>query len=246
MRIIISPAKKMRMDTDTLAPLGLPLFAEEAEHLRDFLRAHSAAELKTLWDCSEKIAAQNMRRLQDMDLRNSLTPAILSYDGIQYQYMAPAVFEDAQLAYVQEHLRILSGFYGVLRPMDGVTPYRLEMQAKAAVDGHRDLYGFWGDRLYRAVRDGSRAILNLASQEYARCIETHLQPGDRFVTCVFAEREGGRLIQKGVYVKMARGQMVRYLAERGAAEPEACKSFEGGGYRFAAELSDEKQFVFVR
>lgn len=246
MKIIISPAKKMRTDTDTMAPQGLPLFAEDAERLRDWLRGQTAAELKALWNCSEKIAVQNMRRLQDMDLRQNLTPAILSYDGIQYQYMAPAVFEEVQLAYVQEHLRILSGFYGVLRPMDGVTPYRLEMQAKADVDGCRDLYGYWGDRIYRTVRDGSRVILNLASQEYARCVEAHLRPGDRFVTCVFAEREGGRLIQKGVYVKMARGGMVRFLAERGITEPEDCREFDCGGYRYSAEASDENHYVFVR
>ena len=86
-----------------------------------------------------------------MDLTKNLTPALLAYDGIQYTYMAPAVFEDGQFDYVQEHLRILSGFYGVVKPLDGVVPYRLEMQAKAAVDGRRNLYDFWGDSLYQEV-----------------------------------------------------------------------------------------------
>ena len=86
-----------------------------------------------------------------MDLRGRLTPAVLSYEGIQYQYMAPGVFETGQFAYLQEHLRILSGFYGLLRPFDGVVPYRLEMQARLPVDGHRDLYGFWGDKPARAL-----------------------------------------------------------------------------------------------
>ena len=113
-----------------------------------------------------------------MDLRKNLTPALLAYDGIQYTYMAPAVFEDGQYDYVQEYLRILSGFYGVVKPMDGVVPYRLEMQAKAAVGGHKNLYDFWGDSLYREVIGDSRIVINLASKEYSKCIEKYLQPGD--------------------------------------------------------------------
>lgn len=87
----------------------------------------------------------------DIDLHRNLTPALIAYDGIQYTYMAPAVFEDGQFDYVQEHLRILSGFYGVVKPMDGVVSYRLEMQAKARVAGYRNLYDFWADDLYREV-----------------------------------------------------------------------------------------------
>lgn len=116
-----------------------------------------------------------------MDLRKNLTPALLSYDGIQYTYMAPVVFEDGQYDYVQEHLRILSGFYGVLKPMDCVVPYRLKMQAKAAVAGYKNLYDFWGYSLYQEVADDSRVIVNLASKEYSKCIEKYLQPGDRYM-----------------------------------------------------------------
>ena len=181
-----------------------------------------------------------------MDLQKNLTPALLAYDGIQYTYMAPAVFEDGQYDYVQEHLRILSGFYGVVKPMDGVTPYRLEMQAKAAVDGCRDLYEYWGGRLYREVMDESRVVINLASKEYSRCVEAHLQPGDRFVTCVFGELENGKPVQKGVYAKMARGEMVRFMAERHVEDPEELKAFAVDHYRYSEELSEKDMFVFVR
>ena len=135
MRIIISPAKQMLEDTDTLAPLGTPVFMEKTGELLQYLRQLSYEEAKKLWGCSDKIAQQNYERIRHMDLSRGGTPALLSYDGIAYKYMAPAVFEDSQLAYVQEHLRILSGFYGVLKPMDAVTPYCLEMQAKAGVSG---------------------------------------------------------------------------------------------------------------
>ena len=144
MKIIISPAKRMRVDTDSFACKGLPVFLDQAERLCERLRSMSGRELKALWRCNDQIAGLNIRRLEAMDLRRNLTPALLSYQGIQYQYMAPGVFTQAELDYVEEHLYILSGFYGLLRPFDGVTPYRLEMQAKLPVDGAADLYGFWG------------------------------------------------------------------------------------------------------
>lgn len=233
-------------DVDTLAPLDLPAFVEDAEYLRDWVRALTYAEQKELWRCSDAIARQNAERFSHMDLRHGLTPALLAYEGIQYTYMAPAVFEDGQLAYVQEHLRILSGFYGVLRPMDGVTPYRLEMQAKATVDGHTNLYAYWGDRLYREVMDESHVLVNLASKEYAKAIERYLEPRDRYVTCVFGELAGERVVQKGVYAKMARGEMVRYLAGVQAQEPEAMRDFSWSGYTFDSARSTDTTYVFVR
>jgi cytoplasmic iron level regulating protein YaaA (DUF328/UPF0246 family) len=206
----------------------------------------SYADQKKLWACSDKIANENAERYAHMDLRWNLTPAILAYDGIQYTYMAPAVFEDGQYDYVQEHLRILSGFYGVVRPLDGVVPYRLEMQAKASVDGYRNLYDFWGDSMYREVMDESRVLINLASKEYSKCIEKYLQPGDRYITCVFGETSGDKVVQKGVYAKMARGEMVRYMAGIQAEDPEQIKGFDWSGYRFDEGRSTETEYVFIR
>ena len=171
MRIIISPAKQMRVDTDSFVCTELPVYTDRAEILKDWIQSLSYEEQKTLWACNDKIARQNAERFAHMDLTKNLTPALLAYDGIQYTYMAPAVFEDGQFDYVQEHLRILSGFYGVVKPLDGVVPYRLEMQAKAAVSGHKNLYDFWGHSLYQEVMDNSRILINLASKEYSKCIE---------------------------------------------------------------------------
>ena len=162
MRIIISPAKQMREDRDTLPPRGLPGFLPETGRLLTALRNLSPAELQKLWKCSDAIAALNVERLRTMDLERGLTPALLSYVGIQYQTMAARVFETGQYEFLQEHLRILSGFYGLLRPFDGVTPYRLEMGARLAVDGCRDLYAFWGEKLARALAGESGGVLGLA------------------------------------------------------------------------------------
>ena len=246
MRIILSPAKKMNVNTDDLAPCGLPAFMEQTEEVVRFLQGLSYGDAKKLWACNDRIAEQNYDRLQNMDLYHQLTPAILSYEGIAYQYMAPSVFENGQFAYVQEHLRILSAFYGVVRPMDGVTLYRLEMQAKAKIAGTKDLYDYWGDRLYRAVLDDSRVIINLASKEYSRCIEKYLQPEDVYITCVFGESNGEKVVQKGVYAKMARGEMVRFMAENRIGSPEEMKGFDRLGYAFRADLSDERTYIFIR
>ncbi len=246
MRIIISPAKQMRVDTDSFVCTELPVFVHKTEILKDWVSGLTYDRQKALWACSDKIARQNAARFAHMDLRKNLTPALLAYDGIQYTYMAPAVFEDGQYDYVQEHLRILSGFYGVVRPMDGVVPYRLEMQAKAAVAGHKNLYDFWDDDLYREVMDDSRVLINLASKEYSKCIEKYLQPEERYITCIFGEPEGGKIVQKGVYAKMARGEMVRFMAAIHADEPEQIKAFNWSGYQFDETRSSDKDYVFIR
>ncbi len=246
MRIIISPAKQMRVDTDLFACSDVPVFPDKTKILMDWIKSLTYEQQKKLWACNDKIATQNAQRFAQMNLRENLTPAILSYDGIQYTYMAPAVFEDGQYDYVQEHLRILSGFYGVVKPLDGVVPYRLEMQAKAAFDGHKNLYEFWGDSLYHEVMDESRILINLASKEYSKCIEKYLQPQDRFITCVFGELDGEKIVQKGVYAKMARGEMVRFMAGIHAADPGQIKEFDWSGYRFDPQRSSDLEYVFLR
>ncbi len=246
MRIIISPAKQMRVDTDSLACTGLPVFMEKTGILMEWIRGLTYEQQKVLWACSDKIARQNAERFAHMDLYGNLSPALLSYDGIQYTYMAPAVFEDNQVDFVQEHLRILSGFYGVVKPLDGVVPYRLEMQAKAAAAGYKNLYEFWADDIYREVLDDSRTIINLASKEYSKCVEKYLQPEDRYITCVFGEPENGKIVQKGVYAKMARGEMVRFLAGIHSEEPEQMKEFNWSGYHFDEDRSSDTEFIFIR
>lgn len=246
MRLIISPAKKMNVAPDILEFQGYPEFLEEADILRRYISGLSYGEAKALWKCNDKIAEQNFERFRDMDLKKNLTPAIMAYEGIQYQYMAPNVLDEPSLAYVQEHLRILSGFYGIVKPLDGIVPYRLEMQAKANVDGHKNLYDFWGKRLAEKLFSETDTIVNLASKEYSKCVSVYLTPEIRFITCVFGEYVNGKIVEKGTYAKMARGEMVRFLAERQAQSPEDMKMFDRLGYKYHAEVSDEKTYVFIK
>ena len=245
MRIIIAPAKKMVVDTDSFAVDDLPQLLEQTERLKVVLQTMSPKELQGLWKCNDAIAKLNVGRLEHMDLRCNLTPAIIAYEGIQYRYMAPSVMETTHLDYLREHLRILSGFYGLLRPFDGVTPYRLEMQAKLEVGGRRDLYQFWGDHLARQLAVETDLVLNLASKEYSKAVELHLPENIRFLTCTFGERRDGKVIEKGTQCKMARGQMVRWMAEHKIEDPEDLRAFDQLGYQFHEELSTENQYVFL-
>ncbi len=252
MRIIISPAKKMKVDSDALGHRQLPVFVNEQQEVVKQLQSMTQDELQHMWGCNDQIAALNMNRIQNMSTAHNMndtlvfTPAILSYEGIQYQYMAPTVFENQMLDYVEEHLRILSAFYGVLRPMDGIIPYRLEMQAKLQIGNAKHLYEFWGDKIYEQVRDTSGVIINLASKEYSKCIETYLQPNDQMITCIFGEKVNGKVVQKGTYAKMARGEMVRFMAGHKIENSEELKSFSGLDYTYDRECSTTTEYVFVR
>ena len=246
MKIILSPAKKMITDTDSIEPVALPEFIDKTTELLSWLKDKSKEELKAIWKCNDKIAEQNFYRLENMDIYHILTPAVLSYEGIAFQYMAPSVFEDRQFEYIQNHLRILSAFYGVLKPMDGVTPYRLEMQAKVEIGDAKNLYEYWGELLYRSVIDDSRIIINLASKEYAKCIEKYLTPQDRYITVAFWELSGDKMVTKGTYAKMARGEMVRFMAENNIDNPIEIQKFDRLGYFFRSDLSSDTEYVFER
>lgn len=248
MKIIISPAKKMNIDTDTAAYRDLPVYIDQTRTLMAYMQTLDYARCKAIWKCNDKLAELNYQRFQEMDLERSLTPAVLSYEGIQYQYLSPKVMDEASLEYLQEHLRILSGFYGVLKPFDGVVPYRLEMQARLGSAKLDSLYDFWGNTLAEHLFSEDSFILNLASKEYSRCISSYVKDREdiEFITCVFGELVGEKVVEKGTLAKMARGEMVRFLAEQQAEAKEAVKEFRGLGYRFCEERSDDKTYIFIK
>lgn len=246
MKVILSPAKRMRADDDFWPIQSLPPLMDKTARLWEYLKSLSLPELQRLLACNDTLAREAYERYQRLDPRRPGTPALLAFDGIQYRYMAPQVFEYAYFAYAQEHVRILSGLYGALRPFDGVVPYRLEMQARLRTGFCRDLYDYWGDDLAREVLSGDRLLINLASREYSRAVIPYLPDGTHCITCRFMDRQDGRLLEKGVYVKMARGEMVRFMAERQVDDVQALKSFDHFGYAFEKTLSDEHTYVFIR
>lgn len=235
----------MNEDTDSIEITGMPEFINDAVILMHEMQSLSLSEGKALWKCNDKLAKLNYKRYKDMALMRRLTPAVIAYEGLQYQHMAPKVLTTRALSYLSDHLRILSGFYGVLRPFDGVTPYRLEMQAKLSVNNCKDLYDFWGDRLYHSLVDNDRIIINLASKEYSQCIEKYITPKDRFITIEFGELVEGKVKQKGTISKMARGNMVRFMAENNISDPNGIKDFQELGFAYSKELSSNSKYVFI-
>ena len=248
MKIIISPAKKMNIDDDIFEYRSKPVFFEQAEEIMNYMKNLSYDECKTIWKCSDKLAQLNYDRVVNMDLNYRLTPALFSYEGIQYQYMGARVLSRDALEYLQDNLRILSGFYGILKPLDGVVPYRLEMQSKFINYKNKDLYEYWSDKIANSLFEETNLIINLASKEYSKCVEKYLKnsPGTKFITCVFGEIKGDKVIEKGTLAKMARGEMVRYLAQNKICDLEELKRFDKLEYKYSQEKSNEKTYVFIK
>lgn len=244
---IVSPAKKMNVVEGPPAVVSTPQFIERTQQIMHAVQALGYDEAKALWKCSHKLAQLNYERFAHMDLHSNLTAAVIAYEGIQYQHLSPQVMSENQLAWLGEHLRILSGFYGVLRPFDGVVPYRLEMQARLAVGDAQNLYEYWGDALARSLARNANTVVNLASVEYAKAVLPWAEKtGLSVLTCVFGELREGRFVQKATEAKAARGTFVRWCAERDADDLNELRAFDERGYALDESRSSADKLVFVR
>lgn len=246
MKIIVAPAKKMTNQSESFRARRQPQFLAEAQEILAAMKALDYAAAKEMWHCSDRLARPNFAWLQEMKLTEHVTPALTSYVGIQYQYMAPDLFTKDALEYVDQNLRILSGFYGVLRPFDGVVSYRLSLDSKLAVAGSRNLYDFWGSKIYQALEFDREPVLNLASLEYTKAIRPFLKPTDLLIDVLFYTSVSGRLQVKATHAKMARGMMVRYLAEQHVTDIQDVRNFWHPDYEYRADLSTPTKIVFVR
>ena len=245
MKIIISPAKKMKRE-EYVAPLHRPMFLKEAGELLSFLRSLSDSEMAKVWKVKGALLSSSLSSLSMRSLEDIGSPAIFSYDGIQYTYMSPSSFTDSMLEYAEKNLRIISGLYGLLKPLDGVGTYRLEMESPISIPGYGDLYSYWGGKIASSLMEDDRLLVNLASAEYSKAVLPFLPSSVTVVTPVFLDWEKGRYVSKGVYAKMERGEMVRFLSETGAETVEDIKKFSSRGYEFSHSLSSPNTLCFVR
>ncbi len=243
MKIILSPAKQMRYE-DVVQNRTLPVFLDDAAYLAGLLKEMGFQQLKSLWKCSDRLTAENIERLARWSKEDGLSPAVFSYVGLAFQHLSAEAMTERELSYLDGHLRILSGLYGILRPFDGIREYRLEMQAALHADGCRDLYGFWSDRIFRELIREDDEIIDLASKEYGRCVTDHLDGKVRYTECVFAEKKGEKLLVKGTAAKMARGTMVRWMAENEITSAEDLKGFREG-WTWSEAYSQEGRLVFL-
>lgn len=246
MKIIISPAKKMVVDSDNFPVTGRPVFEAQAKKIHHRLLQLSYKDLQELWKCNEQLTEENRKRLREMDFDRALTPAILSYVGLQYQHMSAITMTRGALTYVEKNVRILSGFYGLLKPFDGILPYRLEMQAKLSLGKTDNLYDFWKDSMYQEIAKEDHLIINLASKENSKVIEPFVKKPVQLITIVFGELVEGKVIQKATIAKMARGEMVRFLAENQIENIEFIKKFSWDGFEFDEKRSSDDLYFFIQ
>jgi cytoplasmic iron level regulating protein YaaA (DUF328/UPF0246 family) len=254
MLFVISPAKALDYETPAhIKTFTQPLFVEQASELIAVLREKSPQQVAELMDLSDQLAGLNAARYQawspKFTAKNS-KQAVLAFDGDVYGGLDAKTLGEDELDWLQQHLCILSGLYGVLRPLDRMQPYRLEMGTRLKTDKGSNLYRFWGSQIAeylngRARADKSPVLVNLASEEYFKAVDLKaLQP--RVVNCVFEEKKGANYKIVSFFAKRARGLMVRYSLQHRAATPEQLKGFDLEGYRFAPAASGPDRFVFRR
>lgn len=254
MLTVISPAKTLDFDTKPATRKATqPEFLERAAQLVQDARQLTPADIRTLMGVSENIAELNHKRFMDWGVPFSLDNAkqsILAFKGDVYTGLEAETMNREQLAFAQKHLRILSGLYGLLRPLDLMQPYRLEMGLKFDNSGGKNLYEFWGDSINASLnsqlrKSGSAVLVNLASNEYFRSVKSKALDAD-VVTPVFKDLKNGKYRVISFFAKKARGQMARYIIDQELNEPEGLKKFRLGGYRYNKAESTAREFVFTR
>jgi uncharacterized protein len=257
MLFLLSPAKSLDYDTPVPAKIAelatRPQFVERSAELIEVLRQKTPAEIASLMALSDPLAQLNVARYAAWRTRftpaNS-KPAALAFDGDVYGGLQAGTLDEAGWCWAQQHLVILSGLYGVLRPLDRLQPYRLEMGTRLATPAGKDLYAYWGDTLaeylnQRQVREKAPVIVNLASQEYFKAADRRVLKA-RVVDCVFEEWHGGQWKIISFHAKRARGLMARHAVEHRVADPAALQGFDAEGYAFAAPVSTPERLVFRR
>jgi len=252
MLLVISPAKSLDLVTPTpTREHTLPDFIDRAARLIGVLRDLSPGQVGDLMHISDALSALNVGRYASWTADHAEGyQAVMAFDGDVYGGLDARSLAPDAIGFAQERLRILSGLYGLLRPLDLIHPYRLEMGTRLANPGGKDLYTFWGETITRALnaqlaRTGSAALVNLASEEYFKSVKPKLLDAP-VVTPVFEDWKNGKYKIISFFAKRARGMMARYAIEKGITDPEALKEFDVDGYVFVAGESTDRSWIFRR
>ena len=253
MLIVISPAKKLDFSPVTAPNPSQPQMLDHAAELLESLKALSPQDVCGLMGLSDSLGALNYERFQAWQrpfTADNAKPAVLAFKGDVYQGLDAETMTDDQLTWAQDHLRILSGLYGLLRPMDLMQPYRLEMGTKFANQRGKDLYAFWGsiitDEINKLLATSSSPVLvNLASNEYFKSIQ-HKDISGRIITPVFMDKKDDKYKIISFYAKKARGLMSVYIIKNKISAVEGIKQFDSDGYSYNAAMSEGDSWVFTR
>ncbi len=255
MLFLLSPAKALDFKSPvSIQSEGVPRFVPQAKELVRILAQLSPVELARLMNLSDKLAALNVARFQAWQVNpkvEEIRAAVLAFDGDVYDGLNAKSLKQESIEWLQRHLRILSGLYGILRPLDPIQPYRLEMGTRLNNPKGVDLYQYWGDRISGALRadmtelGGEQSVINLASIEYFKSAQA-LRKKTRVIDCIFEERRGSGYSVVSFYAKKARGMMMRFAAEHQVESAEELKAFDSAGYAFSAGASLPDRWVFRR
>jgi len=252
MLIVLSPAKSLDLDSPpTTRDRTTPRFIDDAAALIRVLKPKSPAEIGALMDISDQLSVLNVTRYADWhpDHANA-RQAIMSFDGDVYTGLAARTLDAAALGWLRDHVRILSGLYGVLRPLDALQAYRLEMGTRLKTKKGSNLYDFWGETISKTLNAAAEGhsdptLVNLASQEYFGAVDAKALKLPT-VTCHFKEEKGNKLRVLGFFAKKARGRMARYAIDNRIDRVEGLKAFDLDGYRYRPDLSTPADWVFAR
>lgn len=245
MLAVLSPARNIRpVALEGVVPTKA-LFPVEVMRVVSTLREYSPWQLESLLDVNPERAFELYDGYQSFDTVAPGIPALLAFYGAAFRNMNVQDFTLDDFAFAQAHLRILSALYGLLRPADGILPYRLGIKREFTVDG-QELYAFWGERLYRALFQSGEMVVNLTSQEYAKLFTPYMSPNDRMITCRFLVQKQGGARGTVATVRAARGRMARFIIKNRVTRPEGLKAFDWEGYRFIASQSDAFNYVFIQ
>lgn len=245
---IISPSITMEEcnDNDNYINLTLPVQVDMAREIVSAIKEFDYDEIKTMMNVNEKLALINKLRYEKIKFDDKGSAAILAYTGTVYKNMKASVFDKEDIEFCRDHIRILSGLYGILNPYDSVYEYRLELKTKLKVGNKNNLYDYFGDSIYKNLVSKDRTIVNLCSNEYSKAIEPYLTDKDKFITCSFKVNKGGILKTLSVEAKSMRGKMVNFIVKNKIDDPVKLKDFNEGGYFFKKDLSSELEYVFVK
>jgi uncharacterized protein len=245
MKIIISPAKKLA--TENYVTKGSPIqFPKETEYLVNELKTYSVDAIKTLMKLSDNLAKLNWQRFQDWNIKD-VGQALFMFQGDVYQGLRAEELSAEELAFAQDNLRILSGLYGLLKPFDLIFPYRLEMGTRLKTKAGKNLYDYWGSKLFENLLKElslEEVIINLASEEYSKAIKLN-QFKNPIITPIFKDYKNGKLKVISFFAKKARGEMCNFIIKNKITNPEQLKLFNNLGYKFT-EVTSKGEFLFTR
>lgn len=250
MLVFISPAKTMKINKIETVECEKPVLEPYNKKVLNVLQELSVSDIQSIMKVNEKIATNTYEKHNSIQFDDAGSPALYTYDGMQYKAMATELFTNDDMIYANEHIRILSGLYGILKPNTSIYPYRLEMQLKLPIDKAKNLYEFWDEPIRKYLQNAEsrhKTYVNLASSEYSKVIANFMKQEEiDFVTCTFKVKKGDKLKVESTASKKARGLMVQYIVKNRIEQKDGLRKFNLDGFTYCNVTSTQQEYIFIK